>query len=54
MPDDAEVEIVDREPDEKSEGVTCLRLPARPAAEDLIEDDLSLPEDSTRALDRDQ
>ncbi len=54
VPDDAEVELVDREPEEMHEGVTCLRLPARPAAEDLIEDDLSLPEDSTRALDRDQ
>jgi len=53
LPDDAEVQVVDREPDENSEGVTCLRLPARPAADDLIEDDLSLPEDSARALDRD-
>jgi len=52
--DDAEVELVDGEPERMPEGVTCLRLPPRPAAEDLIEDQLSLPQDSAQLSDHDQ
>ena len=54
VPDEAEVELVDREPEKIPDGVTCLRLPPRPAEEDLIEDSLSLPEESARALGHDQ
>ncbi len=54
VPHDAEVHIVDREPEAASEGVTCLRLPARPDADDLIEEALGLREDSARALNHDQ
>jgi nitrile hydratase alpha subunit len=54
VPDDAEVELVDGEPERLPEGVTCLRLPPRPATDDLIEDQLSLPEESAQLSDRDQ
>jgi len=41
LPADAEIELVDREPDQIPEGVTCLRLPPRPLEDELIEEDLS-------------
>ena len=54
VPDDAEVEVVDREPEGKSEGVTCLRLPPRPAEEDLIEECLGVPEAHSHPVGKDQ
>ena len=53
VPDDAEVEVVEREPAEKTEGVTCLRLPPRPAEEDLIEESLSVPANGSQAAGND-
>jgi nitrile hydratase len=45
LPDDLEVEVVDRVPDEHSEGVTCVQLPGCPEADDIIEQGLSAPAD---------
>lgn len=45
LPDDVEVEVVDRVPDEPSEGVTCVELPGYPEADDILEHDLSPPAD---------
>jgi len=41
LPDDVEVEVVDRVPAEQSEGVTCVQLPGLPEADDIFEHDLS-------------
>jgi nitrile hydratase len=45
LPDDLEVEVVDRVPDEHLEGVTCVQLPGRPEGDDIIEHGLSAPAD---------
>ena len=50
LPEDVEVEIVNQAPEEISEGVTCVELPGRPPADDLVEHDLSSPEDATSEL----
>ena len=50
LPDDIEVEVVDRAPDESSEGVTCVELPGYPEADDILENDLSATvDDNTNA-----
>jgi hypothetical protein len=41
LPDDVEIEVVDRAPDEPSEGVTCVELPGLPEADDILEHDLA-------------
>jgi hypothetical protein len=54
LPDDAAVEVIDQEPQERSDEVGYLRLPERPAEDDLFEEDLNLSEDGLRAPSNDQ
>src|SRR5438105_14746299 len=45
LPEGIEVRIGEEEEQDLPEGMVHLRLPARPSADDLIEDGLSLPEE---------
>jgi hypothetical protein len=45
VPEGVAVRVVEDGATEGAEGVAYLRLPGKPEAEDLIEDDLSLPQD---------